>query len=195
MLNTTHTTQNGDPSTIEYVIRVKSGNLAPKGKGTLTIGMMPDGKVNLSATLPNESGEQEPFDFTSLERLELVRTRKGFYQGKQWIGPAIATVAAVAIPPIVAYRLFFTSINLEVIFPLFALGCPYLAGFYAGSKLSQVARCVAIANDGRHCIVEMPEIAYYLLRGIEAAEDLDVEMPAADTDTNSEVADATPAPA
>ena len=100
MLNTADTTQHRPTvPAIECVIRVKGGNLASRGKGTLTIGTMSDGKIYLNATLPDASGVQEPFDLTSIERLEWVRTRSGIYQGEQWLKVVIGTsVGFVGIP-------------------------------------------------------------------------------------------------
>lgn len=196
MLNSTNAQQHGTPSVIEDIIRVKGGDLAPKGKGTLAISVMRDGKVSLNATLPSESGVPEPLDFTSLERLELVSTRRT-YKGKQWIIPIVTTFIASLGAPILSSALgqappiiiwgYDTSIPFitipyvkevievkEVIFRPFLYagltGVPYVSGLYAGSKLSRVVRFVAVASDGRHCVGEMPETAFYFVQGVRSAD-------------------------
>ena len=74
MLNPMNTTQPDTVSPIAYPIRMEGGDLAPKGKGTFTIDMMPDGKVSLSVTLFGKGGTPGQLDLIVLDRLELVST-------------------------------------------------------------------------------------------------------------------------
>ena len=198
-----YTTQHGTAPTIDCVIRVKDGNLAPKGKGTLTISMMRDGKVSSHVTLPSETGVSKPFDLSSLERFELVSTRSGIYKNKQWIKPAVGAFTGFIVIPVFALGfgvVMPTSWDWELpiislwIFPAIAGGL-FGSGIYAGSKLNRIARVVATTNEGRYCVAEMPEVAFYFIQGIKAAENSHVETPVATSDFNSEVAEAAPAPA
>ena len=194
MSNTAHTTPYNTVATIECVIRVKAGNLAPKGKGTLTIGMIPDQNVTLSATLPNESGAPEPFDLLSLEQLELVSTGSGIYHGKQWIGPAAATATAfvgvpVLIDTIVPIEYVYAA-NPNIMYGIL-IGSPYVAGLYAGSTLNRIVRFVIVMNDGRHCVAEMPEAAFGFLQGVKATENLHIGRP----DISTERVETAPVPA
>ena len=179
MLNTT---QHGVAPATEYKIRVKGGDLTPKGKGSLTIGVMSDGKVALNAALPGASGVPVPFDLTSLERLEEVSTRSGAYQGKQWIGPAVATAVAFGGVPFLVEPLISVGAGLtagDVAAYTALVGSPYVAGVYTGAKLNRIVRFVAVTSDGRHCVAEMPEAAFRFVQGIKAAENLHIETTAA----------------
>ena len=193
-----NTTQHSTAPITECVIRVKSGDLAPKGKGHLTIGVESDGKVSLNATLPSVTGVPTPFDFTSLERLELVSTRSGGYQGKQWMGPAAATAAAFVAVPLITTPLISPGLSVtlgdRLIYAAF-VGSPYAAGIYAGSKLTRMVRFVAVTSDGKHCVAEMPEAAFRFIQGIKAADKLHIDTVAADPVLDPEDAAVAPAPA
>ena len=209
MLSTAQTIQGGTPSHIECPIRVKGGDLAPKGKGAFTVEMMSDGGVSLNVMLPSESGTPEPLDLMSLERVELVKTRSGLYMGKQWIIPTLATAAAFVAPPMIISTVaannvvpLFVETASETIITAYGwlayggmVGLPYVAGVYSGSKLNRMARVVVVMNDGRYCVVEMPEAAFRFVQGIQAAANLRMEMPADTPDVGPEMADAAPAPA
>ena len=185
-----NTTQHSTASAMECVVEVKDGDLAPKGKGNLTIGVRSDGKVALNATLPSETGCPTPFDFTTLERLELVSTRIGGYQSKQWIKPAAATAAAFGVP-------FALPLELLPSFLFYAsvVGSPYIAGVYTGAKLTRMVRFVAVTYDGQHCVAEMPEAAFRFVQGIKAAENLHIDTVASEPVADPEGAAAAPAPA
>lgn len=185
-----NTTQHSTAPTTECVIQVKGGDLAPKGKGNLTIGVRSDGKVSLKATLPSETGLPTPFDFTTLERLELVSTRSGGYQDKQWIKPAAATAAAFGVPFVLPLELLPS-----VLFYASVVGSPYIAGIYTGAKLTRMVRFVAVTCDGQHCVAEMPEAAFRFVQGIKAAENLYIDTGASEPVADPEGAAAAPAPA
>lgn len=199
MLNTK---EQGAVQGIECIIRVKDGNLAPIGKGTFMMRVMPDGQVALSATLPSVSGVPQPFDLMSLQRLELVKTRTGWYQGNQWIRPTVAILGAV-VGPVIISSIFFMSLppshsidaGLEILLYM-GIGtgmCSIPALVYAGSKLPRIARFVAVTHDGQYCVAEMSEAAFRFLQGIRAAMNLHIQTDAAvSTPGTPEV---TPAPA
>ena len=199
MLNTK---QQGTAQGAECIIRVKDGNLAPIGKGTLMIRVMPDGQVTLSATLPSVSGVPQPFDLMSLQRLELVKTRTGWYQGNQWIKPTVAILGSV-VGPFIISSIFLLSVppsrsivdGLEILLYM-GIGTGMFsipALVYAGSKLPRIARFVAVTHDGRYCVAEMDEAAFRFLQGIRAAMNLHIQTDAAVA--TPDTPEATPAPA
>ena len=193
-----NTTQHRTAPTTECVIQVKGGDLAPKGKGNLTIGVHSDGKVTLNATLPGVTGVPTPFDLTSLERLELVSTRSGGYQGKQWIGPAVATTAAFVGVPLLTAPLISPGFSVtlgDLLIYAGVVGSPYAAGIYAGSKLTRMVRFVAVTHDGQHCVAEMPEGAFQFVQGIKAAENLHTDTVTSEPVADPEDVAAAPAPA
>lgn len=205
MLNTADTTQRRPTvPAIECVIRVKGGNLASRGKGTLTIGTMSDGKIYLNATLPDASGVQEPFDLTSIERLEWVRTRSGIYQGEQWLKVVVGTAVGLIGIPTAAMVIgaamgvgitpstgWFPSITEWILLVIF--GSVFGSCIYMGSQLNRIARFVAVTKDGRHCVAEMPEAALHFLQGIKAAENLYVAGSVSESTADVEGAAPTPA--
>ena len=202
MLNTK---QQGTAQGAECIIRVKDGTLAPRGKGTLMIRVMPDGQVTLSATLPSVSGVPQPFDLMSLQRLELVKTRTGWYQGNQWIKPTVAILGAVVGPFIILPMLissvpsshsfdWFIEAIVEGLFIISVTGMFSIPALvYAGSKLPRIARFVAVTHDGRYCVAEMDEAAFRFLQGIRAAMNLHIQTDAAVA--TPDTPEATPVPA
>jgi hypothetical protein len=203
MLNTK---QRETTQVTECIIRVRDGNLAPGGKGTFTMVEMPDGKVILSATLPSECGVPEPFDLMSLERLELVKTRPGWYQGNQWIQPTAALLGAFVGPAIILSILIppappalsiggaFGALAEMALYASMTAGCSVFALTYAGFKLPRIARFVAVTHDGRYCVAEMPEVAFRFLQGINTAMNLNIQTDIAAVSA-SEVLETAPAPA
>ena len=165
---------------IECIIRVKDGNLAPRGKGTFTMGVMPDGKVALRATLPSANGVPEPFDLMSFEQLEMVKTRTGWYQGNKWIKPTMVVLGAAVgpaiilslfmpvLPPSSSFSWAFDLIFQGAVVTTVSVGGTFPALVYAGSKLPRIARFVFVTHDGRYCVAEMPEAAFRFLQGVKA---------------------------
>ena len=165
-------------------IRVKSGDLAAQGTGTVAVTHMPDGRFWVKVSLPGEGGAPEPLDLTTVERVELVKTKTGWFGRGQWIKPLAATVVgAIVVPfgfPIGAIvRIYITGIVMSgtVGYLIFGslMGASYASGVYTGTKLTRVAQFVVTTQDGKHAVLEGPESVFRFMSGVYAAPNIQLE--------------------
>ena len=181
----------------ELNIRVKSGNLAAQGKGKVAITHMPDGQFRVEVLLPGEGGTPEPLDLTTVERVELVKTKTGWFGKGQWIKPLAATIAGTIVVPFGVATVIALIKGGEVIistaYALFlfgsSMGASYASGVYTGTKLTRVARFVVTTQDGKHAVLEGPESVFRFMSGVYAAPNIQLEA------VDSEAPSVEPAPA
>ncbi len=181
----------------ELNIRVKSGNLAAQGKGKVAITHMPDGQFRVEVLLPGEGGTPEPLDLTTVERVELVKTKTGWFGKGQWIKPLAATIAGTIVVPLGVPTVIVLIKGGEVIISsayallLFgsSMGASYASGVYTGTKLTRVARFVVTTQDGKHAVLEGPESVFRFMSGVYAAPNIQLEA------VDSEAPSVEPAPA
>ena len=181
----------------ELNIRVKSGNLAAQGKGKVAITHMPDGQFRVEVLLPGEGGTPEPLDLTTVERVELVKTKTGWFGKGQWIKPLAATIAGTIVVPFGVPTVIALIKGGEVIistaYALFlfgsSMGASYASGVYTGTKLTRVARFVVTTQDGKHAVLEGPESVFRFMSGVYAAPNIQLEA------VDSEAPSVEPAPA
>ena len=181
----------------ELNIRVKSGNLAAQGKGKVAITHMPDGQFRVEVLLPGEGGIPEPLDLTTVERVELVKTKTGWFGKGQWIKPLAATIAGTIVVPFGVPTVIALIKGGEVIistaYALFlfgsSMGASYASGVYTGTKLTRVARFVVTTQDGKHAVLEGPESVFRFMSGVYAAPNIQLEA------VDSEAPSVEPAPA
>jgi hypothetical protein len=167
----------------ELNIRVKSGNLAAQGKGKVAITHMPDGQFRVEVLLPGEGGTPEPLDLTTVERVELVKTKTGWFGKGQWIKPLAATIAGTIVVPFGVPTMIALIKGGEVIistaYALFlfgsSMGASYASGVYTGTKLTRVARFVVTTQDGKHAVLEGPESVFRFMSGVYAAPNIQLE--------------------
>ena len=181
----------------ELNIRVKSGNLAAQGKGKVAITHMPDGQFRVEVLLPGEGGTPEPLDLTTVERVELVKTKTGWFGKGQWIKPLAATIAGTIVVPLGVPTVIVLIKGGEVIISsayallLFgsSMGASYASGVYTGTKLTRVAQFVVTTQDGKHAVLEGPESVFRFMSGVYAAPNIQLEA------VDSEAPSVEPAPA
>ena len=181
----------------ELNIRVKSGNLAAQGKGKVAITHMPDGQFRVEVSLPGEGGTPEPLDLTTVERVELVKTKTGWFGKGQWITPLAATIVGTIVVPFGVPTVIVLIKGGEVIISsayallLFgsSMGASYASGVYTGTKLTRVARFVVTTQDGKHAVLEGPESVFRFMSGVYAAPNIQLEA------VDSEAPSVEPAPA
>ena len=173
-------------------IRVKSGDLAAQGTGTVAVTHMPDGRFWVKVSLPGEGGIPEPLDLTTVERVELVKTKTGWFGKGQWIKPlAVTVVGAIVVPfgfPIGAIvRIYVTGIVMSgtVGYLIFGslMGSSYASGVYTGTKLTRLAQFVVTTQEGRHAVLEGPESVFRFMSGVYAAPNIQLE--AVDSEVSS----------
>ena len=165
-------------------IRVKSGDLAVQGTGTVAVTHMPDGRFWVKVSLPGEGGTPEPLDLTTVERVELVKTKTGWFGKGQWITPLAATIVGTIVVPfgvptaavalVNASGIVITKTLTYLIFG-FVVGAPYASGVYTGTKLTRVAQFVMTTQDGRHAVLEGPESVFRFMSGVYAAPNIQLE--------------------
>ena len=176
----------------ECKIRVKSGDLAAQGKGTMAIIPIADDQVSVRVLLPTETGVPQPLNLTTVERVELVAKKTGWFDKHQWIKPLGATVGAVIGVPVVIAALV-ESVEAAALLLLGTwLGGTYASGVYTGSKLTRLVRFVVTTEDGKHAVLEAPESVFCFLTGVYAAPNIQVET---ETPEVSAAPAADPAPA
>ena len=165
----------------ECKIRVKSGDLAAQGKGTMAIIPMADDQVSVNVLLPTGTGVQEPLDLTTVERVELVAKKTGWFDKNQWVKPLGATVGAVIGVPVVIAALVEATEAAALMLLTAWLGSTYASGVYTGSKLTRLARFVVTTEDGKHAVLEAPESVFCFLNGVYAAPNIQLETVAPET--------------
>ena len=178
-------------------IRVKSGDLAAQGTGTVAVTHMPDGQFRVEVLLPGEGGTPEPLDLTTVERVELVKTKTGWFGKGQWIKPLAATIAGTIVVPFGVPTVIALIKGGEVIistaYALFlfgsSMGASYASGVYTGTKLTRVARFVVTTQEGKHAVLEGPESVFRFMSGVYAAPNIQLEA------VDSEAPSVEPAPA
>ena len=127
----------------ECKIRVKSGDLAAQGKGTMTITHMPDGRFWVRVLLPSQTGALEPLDLTEVERVELVQTKTGWFDKGAWVKPVLVTTAALIGVPVV----------LDVALPVSEAASAGIKALFVGTWFSFIIFCVGISPvpEQLHC--------------------------------------------
>ena len=182
----------------EYKIRVKSGDLAAQGKGTMTITHMPDGRFWVRVLLPSQTGGLEPLDLTAVERAELVQTKTGWFDKGTWVKPVLVTTAALIGVPVVLDAALpvseAASAGIKALFVGTWFSGIYASGVYTGSKLTRLARFVVKTQDGKHVVLEGPEPAFHFINGVYAAPNIQLEAVQPETPAAPE-GDPTPATA
>ena len=165
-------------------IRVKSGDLAAQGTGTVAVTHMPDGRFWVKVSLPGEGGIPEPLDLTTVERVELVKTKTGWFGKGQWMKPLAATVVGTIVVP---FGLPTAAVALENAGGIvltktltylvygFVVGAPYASGVYTGTKLTRLAQFVVTTQEGRHAVLEGPESVFRFMSGVYAAPNIQLE--------------------
>ena len=171
----------------ECKVRVKSGDLAAQGKGTMTIMPMTDGQFSVKVLLPTETGVPEPLDLTTVERVELVARKTGWFSKNQWITPLVATAGAFIGVPVVVSAFIETveaaGQGLNLILAGTWLSSIYASGVYTGTKLTRMARFVVATQDGKHAVLEGPESVFRFMSGVYAAPNIQLE--AVDSEASS----------
>ena len=179
---------------VECNIRVKSGDLAAQGKGKMGILPMSEGRFRIDLSLPDAMGVCRPLDLTNVERVELVKTKVGWFDKGEWVKPLIGTVSALGVSPMLISPLpiwqLFPDI-LETVFDYLLaylivglpVGAWYAAGVYTGTKLKRVARFIVTTQDGRHAVLEGPESVFRFMSGVYAAPNIQLE--AVDSEASS----------
>ena len=181
----------------ECKVRVKSGDLAAQGKGTVAVTHMPDGRFWVKVSLPGEGGTPEPLDLTTVERVELVKTKTGWFGKGQWIKPLAATIVGTIVVPFGVPTVIVLIKGGEVIISsayallLFgsSLGASYASGVYTGTKLTRLAQFIVTTQDGKHAVLEGPESVFRFMSGVYAAPNIQLEA------VDSEAPSVEPAPA
>ena len=165
-------------------IRVKSGDLAAQGTGRVAVTYMPDGRFWVKVSLPGEGGTPEPLDLTTVERVELVKTKTGWFGKGQWMKPLAATVVGTIVVP---FGLPTAAVALENAGGIvltktltylvygFVVGAPYASGVYTGTKLTRLAQFVVTTQEGKHAVLEGPESVFRFLSGVYAAPNIQLE--------------------
>ena len=179
---------------VECNIRVKSGDLAAQGKGKMGILPMSEGRFRIDLSLPDAAGVCSPVDLTNIERVELVKTKVGWFDKGEWVKPLIGTVGALGVSPMLIFPLpiwqLFPDI-LETVFDYLLaylivglpVGAWYASGVYTGTKLKRVARFIVTTQDGRHAVLEGPESVFRFMSGVYAAPNIQLE--AVDSEASS----------
>ena len=179
----------------ECKIRVKSGDLAAQGKGTMAIIPMADDQVSVTVLLPAATGVQEPLDLTTVERVELVAKKTGWFDKHEWLKPLGATVGAVIGVPVVIAALVEVTEAAALLVLGSWLGATYASGVYTGSKLTRLARFVVTTEDGKHAVLEAPEPVFCFLNGVYTAPNIQLDAVAPEATEAPAAPTADPAPA
>ena len=174
---------------VECKIRVKSGDLAAQGKGTMAVIPMPDGHFQVGLSLPDAAGVCSPVDLTSIERIELVKTKTGWFDQGEWIKPLVVTVGVaivvtgtIIVVPAIDVGIFMWAwwgimeLGPQILTGTAMTSAIYAAGVYTGTKLKRVARFVVTTQDGRHAVLEGPEPIFHFMSGVYAAPNLQLEV-------------------
>ena len=159
----------------EYKIRVKSGDLAAPGKGTMTIMPTTDGQFSVDVLLPGETSVLNPLDLTTVERVALVGRKIGWFGKSQWVRPVVTTAGAFIGVPIVVGGLVGAGQGAALLFVGTWLGATYGAGVYTGTRLTRLARFVVTTEDGKHAVLEGPENAFCFLDGVYTAPNIQLK--------------------
>lgn len=180
---------------IESKVRVKSGDLAAKGKGKVAIVHTSGGQYRVGISLPDAAGVCQPLDLTSIERVELVKTKPGWFSKGGWIKPlVVTTVTAILLKPVYLGVFMYTFDLLDMVVNwvgeqivgggyllLTMLGPIHATGVYTGTKLTRLARFIVTTQDGKHAVLEGPESVFHFISGIYAAPNIEVETVASGT--------------
>ena len=178
----------------ECKIRVKSGDLAAPGTGTMGITHMPNGQYWVKVSLPGEGGTSQPLDLTAIERVELVKTKTGWFGQGQWIKPLAVTIVGTLVIPFavpvgivaIGKEALLMSDKLAFLLGVSFMGTSYASGVYTGTKLARMARFVVTTQEGKHAVLEGPEPVFRFMSGVYAAPNIqldavDSEVPADDS--------------
>ena len=166
---------------IESKISVKSGDLAAKGKGTVAITHTPDGRFWVRVSLPDETGALKPLDLTTIDRIELVDTKTGWFEKGQWVKPLVVTVGGVIGVPILSAQFVpFTNVGI-LSWAIASQGAAYASGVYTGTKLTRLARFIVITQDDKHVILKGPESVFHFMNGVYAAPNIQLETVESET--------------
>lgn len=191
----------------EYKIQVKGGDLAAKGKGTMTIVPTTDGQFSVNVLLPNETGTLTPLDLTAVERVDLVARKVGWFGKNQWVKPLVITAGNfIAVPVILDVLVGGIQTASEVVAMLAAgtfMGTTYGTGVYTGTRLTRLARFVLTTEDEKYAVLEASENAFCFLDGVYTAPNIRLEEitpeaseePAADEAPEEPASDPAPATA
>ena len=144
----------------ECKVRVESGDLASQGTGKMATTYMSDGRFSVRVLLPDETGTPKRLDLTTIERVELVDTRAGWFDKGQWTKPLAALLGAFIGVPLLLKILTGTATMLAT--PIF------FSGIYIGTKRTHLARFVVVAEDGKYAVLEGPESSFHFMNGIYA---------------------------
>ncbi len=175
----------------EYKIRVKSGDLAATGKGTMTIVPTTDGQFSVNVLLPSETGIPQPLDLPTVERVESVAKKIGWFAKSKWVKPTLVTTGAVIGVPVGLAPL---AEGAPLLFGGGWLTATYAAGVYTGTRLTRLARFVITTEDGKHAVLEGPENAFCFLDGVYTAPNIQLTEVASEV-PEEPAAEPTPAPA
>ena len=182
----------------EYKIRVKSGDLAATGKGTMAIVPTTDGQFSVNVLLPNKTGILKPLDLTTVERVALVGRKVGWFGKNQWVKPVIITAGNFIGVPFVLDALVGgvqTAGTVGVLAGVTFIGTTYGAGVYTGTKLTRLARFVLTTEDGKHAVLEASENAFCFLDGVYTAPNIQLEEVASEVSEEPAVDEASEEPA
>ncbi len=179
----------------ECNIRVKSGDLAAQGKGTMAILPLTGNQVSVKVLLPTETGVPEPLDLTAVERVELVAKKNGWFSKNQWGTPLFTTVGAFIGVPVVIFALVEVTEATALLIGGTWLGATYASGVYTGSKLTRLARFVVTTKDGKHAVLEAPEPVFGFLNGVYTAPNIQLDDATVPETSAAPAADPAPAAA
>ena len=172
---------NGQNYEDTYKIRVKSGDLAVQGTGSVAIMPMPNNKYRVRMSLPDTSGINRMLDLTTIETVELVKTRIGWFGKGKWVKPLVVTMGALGFPYVLPAPLLFGLSHMgytklaDLIFMGASTGASYASGVYTGTRLTRLARFVVMTQDGRHAVLEGPEPVFHFMNGVYAAPNIQLE--------------------
>ena len=166
---------NGQNQGTEYKLRVKSGDLAAQGPGSVAIRHTPDGRFYVRLSLPDEKGTHKPLDLTTIERVELVETKTGWFKKGEWVKPLVATAAGVIGVPLVGTELLPSTALGTALWGGATLAASYASGVYTGTKLTRMARFVVTTQDDKHVVLEGPESVFCFMNGVYAAPNIQLE--------------------
>ncbi|MYB95498.1 hypothetical protein F4054_00085 [Candidatus Poribacteria bacterium] len=181
----------------EYKIAVKSGNLAGTGKGTMQIMPTTDGQFSVNVLLPDEKGVLKPLDLTTVERVELVQRKIGWFGKNQWTKPLVITAGNFIGVPFLLEALVGVQAagTAALLAGLTLLGTTYGAGVYTGTRLTRLARFVLTTEDEKHAVLEASENVFYFLDGVYTAPNIQLESVASETSEEPAVDEVPEAPA
>lgn len=172
----------------EYKIVVKSGNLAGTGKGTMQIMPTTDGQFSVNVLLPDEKGVLKSLDLTTVERVELVQQKIGWFGKNQWTKPLVITAGNFIGVPFLLEALVGVQAGgtVGLLAGVTFMGTTYGAGVYTGTRLTRLARFVLTTEDEKYAVLEASENAFYFLDGVYTAPNIQLEDVASETSEASE---------